>query len=342
MPFLMLLDVKVYDVTEGKILNRKLCPFKGGKSGYKKWRSARKYLDTNKEAHVIVERFGSKSKEIRRQLSMSDGYWIRHKYDENKVFRKITPYLNDFSEVRLLEDRSAYRSQSSPEATLGGGMPKYWVREDIGNRQVIAIRKLGFDDRVAAEILAIKLARKIGLNTMDGYIKYNGQAVLADSYDIRRHFGAKEISLINLTTPDTSLITLEQMGIEVEGSSVDKMVEAYRKAGANGNIKRKVLSTIIFDAIIGNPDRISNNSNWAVIQNNHTGRREVSPLYDFNTADIKSENNRLDLIVSSIKREGHSNIAKKLLLKFSDEVAEIKVNSWIKNMKFMIEEFSKK
>jgi hypothetical protein len=302
-------DIQVYNITDNLIINPLLCPFKTDgdiKYNYEKWRSNRVYLKSNRVAEQIVKQTGgSKVRESKRRLSLSDSFWVKYPIDKHIKFENITPYFNDFSSQLLYGGKSS----STPELVLSGSQPKQWIRN--ASLSITYMRKAEFPEQVHVEMLAVKLARAADIPVMNAFVETNeGKRIYADDYSVITNAGT--INLVNMTNPCFSLIQFDQMNIGVNGLNPANIIEAYKRAGVKYDVRNEVLRRIIFDGIVGNIDREYNNSNWAVFMCNESGERHISPMYDFNWTNISGESQVAEKIAVHVKKNG-----------FSKEAAEI-------------------
>lgn len=289
MAILMLCDTPVYDIANDTVLNKHLCPFihaKDTRSAYEIWYSHRAYLKTNRTAERVVSQLGGENTfEAKRRLSLSDSFWIKYEYDKETKFDEITPYNNPFS---LLEVKPGIaRSSAVPELVLGGSQPKQWGRSQEGTTYMTKAEQSG---QIHAEMLAVQLALKSGLKTMNAFVQTEKGKLYAKDY--RKSFDYSNlglINIINITNTKRSMIQFDQLGIGVNGYDINNVVAAYIKAGVTEDIENITLTQILFDCVIGNIDRKNNNSNWAVFMDHDNGKRRPSWLYDFNWANLTTE-----------------------------------------------------
>jgi len=339
MAILMLCDTPVYDTTTDTVLNRSLCPFicfTDTKKAYEQWRVNRSYLRSNRIAEQIVDNAGgSETREAKRRLSLSDGYWIKYSYDRDTLFEAITPYTNVFS------DENNKRSSSVPELTLGGSQPKNWKRGPDG---LTYIEKFEDTDQVNAEMLAIKLARLCCIPVMNAFVETDGGRIYADEYTSEytpEVIGNGVINLVNMTDVRYSLLPFDQVGITVRGTDPDSVAAAYAKAGAESDLMVVALLQVVFDGIVGNVDRETNNSNWAVFMDNKTGVRSQSWLYDFNWANLWVENVfGIKTVASHIKRAGLEKLAIRQAEHIGSKCTELGLIVWESNAQRLIAELS--
>jgi hypothetical protein len=298
MTVLMLLDTPVYDITNHIVLNEIFCPFKVSptpKKDYQRWRSNRVYLKTNRMAEqVVTQAGGASTREAKRRLSLSDSYWIRYSYDKDTTFKSITPYLNTFSEARTAQGPM---SSSVPELVVGGSQPKVWA---LGTDGITYMRKILFPEQAQAEMMAVKLLRKCGINVMNAFVQTNEGRVYADNYELSDktlHNGL--INLVNMTSVGRSLIQFDQIGISVDGYDPASVANGYMAAGVKGDAAKIAITQVISDTITGNIDRRHNTSNWAIFLDNNTGERTPSWMYDFNWSRLNAENTEMTNIVAA-------------------------------------------
>ena len=328
---LMCRNTQIYNITDDAVINPALCPFNtqmssDTKKSYEKWRSNRVYLKSNRVAEQIVKQAGGiNTRESKRRLSLSDSFWVKYEVDNGINFEDITPYLNDFS---MLISRGG-KSSSTPELVLGGSQPKQWLRNGI-----TYMRKAEFPEQVHREMLAVKLARKAGIPVMDAFIEVEKNRIYADDY--RESLNAGTINLVNMTDMNYSLIQFDQLNIGVNGLNPNNVIEAYKRACVDEVLKSDVLKQIILDGVVGNIDRENNNSNWAVFMCNETGKRSISPMYDFNWANLDGESQIIGKIASNIKNNDLSEEAVVIAKNLSNCCSELGLSQWESNAKELL------
>ena len=339
MAILMLCDTPVYDIAKDSVLNECLCPFskaESTKSAYNIWRRHRAYIRTNRTAELIVSRLGGKGTlEAKRRLSLSDSYWVKYKYDKDTGFNTITPYSNSFS---LLDVKpGAAKSSSIPELVLGGSQPKQWGRSQDGTTYM---SKAEQPMHVHAEMLAVKLALKSGLKSMNTFVRTDKGKLYAKDYPKSFDYSNLGIiNIVNMTNPTRSMIQFDQLGIGVNGLDVSNVIDAYTKAGVTEDIKGIALTQVMFDCVVGNIDRKTNNSNWAIFMDNNNGRRMPSWLYDFNWANLTTEATEMIIeVAQGIKRIGLEENAEKLLSPIICACSQLELDLWYSNARRLLEE----
>lgn len=268
---------------------------------------------------------GSRTKEARRRLSLSDSYWV--KYDNDNVdFEAITPYLNPFSE--LLMQHGHRRSNSIPEIVLGGSQPKKWVRD---KDKSLYIEKILLPEQVEVEMRAVRLARLCNVKVMNAFVKTSKGRVYADNFTkLKEQIGV--INLVNISNLNRSLIQFDYLGIGVNGYDIKNVVEAYKRAGVERDVGQITLTQIVFDTVVGNIDRKSNNSNWAVFLDHGTGERIPSSMYDFNWASTKySDEKMIKEVAVGIKSARMEEEAKILTETIGENSRALKFTQWAEN-----------
>jgi len=340
MAVLMLRDAPVYDIAKDIVLNAQLSPFTplqhDTKKTYETWRKNRAYLKSNRMAErVIAQAGGYDTKEARRRLSLSDGYWVKYKHDNDTLFGSITPYINPFSV--LYTQRGTARSSSVPEAVIGGSQPKQWKR---GSDGVVFMQKTETPQQVHAEMLAVKLAQKCAIPVMDAFVEAEAETendgrIYANQYTKQLPYGV--INLVNMTSTAHSLIPLDQLGIWVNGYNPASVAEGYAKAGVTGDPLPAAILQVVFDGIIGNIDRETNNSNWAVFMDNCTGARTASAMYDFNWANLRSINEiNISTIAGFIKKANVNEIAIAHAVGIGKNCDDLGLEVWATNAKLFV------
>lgn len=340
MAILMLCDKPVYNIAKGEVLDSVFCPFAATldvKKAYKCWQSNRVYLKTNRTAERVMKQAGGMdTREAKRRLSLSDGYWVKYGYDADTSFVSITPYLNPFSEARIFNSSS--NSSSVPELVLGGSQPKLWGR---GSDGITYLRKSETPEQIQAEMLAVKLARKCGIKTMNAFVQTQKGKVYADNYSSfqdTKNIGV--INLVNMTNINRSMLQFDQLGAWVNGHDPISVAAGYAKAGVTADVIATALLQVVFDAIVGNLDRKDNMSNWAIFMDNETGVREPSWMYDFNWAALDGQNPELIYTVAAnIKKAGAqiTNIALEQALHIRDVCGELNLFDWRINSQLLLD-----
>lgn len=336
----MLKDTPVYDIAKDEVLNENLLPFVKNadpRSAYTVWRKHRAYLKTNRTAERIVAQTGGEStREAKRRLSLSDCYWIKYGYDKDIRFSDITPYHNPFSLMDI--QQGTVRSDAVPELVLGGSQPKQWGRGQDG---ITYMSKAEQSGQIHAEMLAVKLAQASGLKTMNAFVRTEKGKLYAKAYPVDFDYSSIGIiNIINITNINRSMIQLDQLGIGVNGYNIASIVEAYYRAGVEEEVESIALTQILFDAVIGNIDRKSNNSNWAIFLNHETGKRTPGWLYDFNWANLSTEALEMTAhVVSYVRLAKLEQVAVQLLLPIESACLELNLNLWHSNTRKLIDAF---
>ncbi|MCL2086688.1 MAG: hypothetical protein FWH05_03740 [Oscillospiraceae bacterium] len=337
MAILMCRDIPVYDIKKDEVLSEVLCPFTdvlNSAKAYKTWRTNRAYLKTNRIAEQTVKQAGGfHTREAKRRLSLSDSFWIKHDYDSEIKFDDITPYLNPFSEAYIV--KKEHSSSSVPELVLGGSQPKKWgVLSEPHYGVTTFMSKIEYPEQVHAEMLAVKLAKACNIPAMNAFVEINERKVFAKEYHLFTP-SCGVINLINMTSTERTLIQFDQLGIGVSGYNPTNIIEAYKKAGVSGDVTKTAIAQIIFDGVIGNIDRKTNNSNWAIFSDTQTGKRTPSHLYDFNWANLENANTiPIKEIVSNIKKSDVLQIkseALSILKIIADKTKELGLELWREN-----------
>ena len=339
MAVLMLCNTPVYDITNDVILSKIFCPFPEtslNRNAYKRWRANRVYLRSNRIAERIIQQAGGiGTREAKRRMSLSDGYWVRYSYDEKTSFESITPYLNSFSEARVV--RGSVHSSSVPELVVGGSQPKLWAR---GSDGITYLRKSELPEQIKAELLAVKLIRKCGVGVMNAFIQTNEGKVYADNYSASQDLESiGVINLVNMTSVNRSLIHFDQMGINVNGYSPVSVTAGYKQAGVTEDVIAEAITQVVVDAVVGNTDRKTNNSNWAIFMDNRTGKHEPSKMYDFNWAVYAEAPEQITEVSGNIKKAGIEIIktASEQAARIHDACKELGLTPWQENAQLLYE-----
>ena len=304
MALLMLRNTPIYDIAKGTILNKVFCPFptdvKDPRKAYETWRDRRAYLKTNRAAEQVIQQLGGfHTRQAKRRLSLTDGYWIKYSYDDDTTFESITPYLNYFYEAQAV--RGTVPS-SVPELVIGGSQPKVWAR---GKDDTTFMRKVLLPEQVQAEMLAVKLIRKCSAKVMNAFVITDKGRLYAEDFSAMPNSQIGLINIVNMTNTERSMIPFDQIGIGVNGYDPVNVADCYTRAGVDESAKDIALVQVLFDAVTGNVDRRHNNSNWAVFMDNNTGKRTPSWSYDFNWSILAAEMHEIvDAVASCIVKAG--------------------------------------
>jgi len=334
---LMLRELPVYDISNDVVINNQFCPFNDfsdSKKAYKKWRDNRVYLKTNRMSERLVNELGgSRTREASRRLSLSDCYWIRHKYDDVTSFESITPYLNRFSEAYSV--RGNVPSPSVPELVLGGAQPKVWA---CGSDNVTYMRKSEIPEQIHTEMLAVKLAHECKIPCMNAFVITEKGRLYANKYTINHDFqNLGIINLVNFTNIERSMIQFDQLNIGVNGFDPASVAEGYKRAGVQINQLSAAIIRVVFDCIVGNIDRETNTSNWAIFINNTTGERTPSHLYDFNWARLTENEKMIKKATSYIKSINTEAVKESVDLtsKIKQSCKNLGLAEWESNAKYL-------
>jgi len=322
----MLRDIPVYNITTDIALAPNLCPFVEAldtKKAFETWKKYRAYLKTNRTAERVVAQLGGENtREANRRLSLSDCYWIKYPCDSDVKFEDITPYSNSFS----------YEPghQSVPELVLGGSQPKQWGRGQDG---ITYTSKAEQSWQIHTEILAVKLAHASGLKAMNAFVRTESGKLYAKNYSTSFDYNALGvINIVNITNMDRSMIQLDQLGLTPNGYNPLSVNQAYMDAGVKDDVLKIALTQILFDTVIGNIDRKSNSSNWAVFMDNASGRRTPSWLYDFNWGNlITTPTGMIEEVSTYILGAKLGDIAQTLLAPISKACDMLGLELWSEN-----------
>ena len=337
MAILMMKDKPVYDIAKNTVLDEMLCPFvdrKNTKRAYALWRKHRFYLKTNRTAErVIAQAGGEHTKEAKRRLSLSDCYWVQYPYDKDVKFIDITPYKNPFSLIQV--HRGGVASSAVPELVLGGSQPKQW---GLGQDGVTYMSKAEQGLQIHGEMLAVKLAHASGLKSMNTFVRTEKGKLYAKNYPLSFNYHSMGIiNLVNMTSLNRSLIQFDQLGIAPNGYDPTSVAEAYRTAGVQADVTKIALTQVMFDAVVGNMDRKSNNSNWGIFLDNTTGVRTPSWLYDFNWANITTATPQMiEEVAMHIKNAGLADTAKVLLVPIINACEDLSLTLWKQNAEALL------
>jgi hypothetical protein len=274
---LMCKNIPIYDIQANIILNSKLVPrqFKDRKD-FNDWKKARLFIISNSASRSLVQAIPGSWIERKRQLSLSDCYWIKLDWD-NVKFEQITPYLNEFTTLRVL-----IKDSSLPAETLGGSFLKEWIIWGNGER---VMRKAALRGFAEVEVVCYQLSQLLNLPC--------NEIIQEDE---------SNVIVKNITDLDWMLITYLQMGIKVNGYSPKAVASIY----ANKENEILALKQILFDAVVGNGDRKTNMGNLAVLKHSSTGEIKFPPMFDFNLAHLEQKNYYLSDVITNIKNDDYT------------------------------------
>lgn len=241
----------------------------------------------------------------KRQLSLSDCYWIKHDVDKTK-FDEITPYKNTFISFRTM-----VRNSSVPAQTLTGTFTKEWVILTDGSR---VMRKLEFEEHIESEYASIALANDLQI-PCNKAVKENQNTIL----------------IYNISNLNWMLITYQQMGMKVNGYSPKGVASIFFDESS----EQGALIQILFDAIVSNNDRHNNMGNLAVMKNTDTGECKFPPMFDFNLAHHMQEN----LYLGEVSRNVHSAGLSAAAIQILKDWGKIPNLYWEKNRLNLIHRF---
>jgi len=143
-----------------------------------------------------------------------------------------------------------------------------------------------------------------------------------------------------MTSVDRSLISFDQLGVGVHGCDPIAVANAYAKAGVAGDTLRVAVAQILFDAVVGNRDRLTNNSNWAVFMDNVTGVRRLSWSYDFNWSNLLTKD--IDLmkqVKECVKRNHLETLSCNFLKPIINVCSKLDIDIWKENAQDLLVHF---
>jgi len=307
MAYLMCMDTPVYSTRAKQILAPHLMPCPD--EFYIQWRDSRRFIrGVNRLPEEDEKHLGADSVTARRRLSLSDSYWIKYNKDPVRNFAEITPYTNDF-----FENGVCLSTKSAPSLTVGGSVNKNWRRLPDGTT---ALYKVMRSDWVHAEVAAVALAQKLKLPV-------NHITHLSDT----------ELLVHNFTKQGTMLMHLQPWDLEVKtrakvstnfGYTFSEVDVVYKRLGISGDFH---IVTILFDAVVGNYDRVRNLSNGGYIKSGIDGKNMHCPLYDFNLAHPNQKHMYIHIVRAQIT-EKH----KALLRRWYPAVEAHGIPFWVENI----------
>ena len=302
----MCMNTPVYSTNTKQVLRTDLMPCP--KEHFSDWRDSRLFLRGINRIPEEDERIlGADSLTVKRRLSLSDSYWFKYSEDKVDSFDQVTPYLNEFTEYGIcLSDKS------SPSITVTGTVSKMWKRLE-GNT---ALYKVMMPAWVKAETAAVGLAMKLNLPV-------NNVTILSNA----------ELLIHNFTEPGKMLMRLQPWDLGIRstddisssfGYDILAVDKAYRDLGIENDFH---ITTLLFDVIVTNYDRLTNLSNWGYFKDGKTGKNTSAPLYDFNLAHPDQKNQYLHIIKPQL-------IAKhKILLRsWRNTIASYGYPAWTENV----------
>jgi len=345
MKILMFRDISVYDIENDLILDAPYAPFldlNNSKAGFETWNKSRAYLKANRTAERNVQKAGGENTvEAKRRLSLSDCYWIKYNNDADVSFYNITPYRNDFSVLTMSSGHG--NSSSVPDLVLGGSQPKQWERDG----DAIYMSKAEQSEQIHAEMCAVKLGLHCHIPIMDAFVKTSLGNLYAKDYPLDFDYSRLGlIHVVNMTNEKESLVQFDHFGVGVDGFDFFSIRDTYIRLGVDQSpgLTNECLRQILFDAVVGNTDRQHNNSNWAVMIGVPGAYRRVSPLYDFNWANLTSVNTEMmDEVVFKLLRgldKAVLSSAKIVLNMLKDGCEELGFTLWKNNAAFMLDKIS--
>ena len=310
MAFLMCMDTPVYSTITKDVLASHLMPCPP--EHYVKWRNSRSFLrGINRMPEEDERQLGTDSITVKRRLSLSDSYWIKHNRDDVRCFSDINPYTNDFYEYGVCES-----DKSSPSLTLTGSVNKVWKR--VNGETVLY--KVMRPEWVKAEVAAVSLAEKL-------QIPVNKVTKISDT----------ELFVHNFTQPGTMLMRIQPWDLNIASASkvpsdfgytFAALDAVYKNLGVKGDFH---IITALFDAVVSNYDRATNLPNWGYFKSGTDGTNTHCPLYDFNLAHPEQQNMYLHIIKPQVTQDH-----KTLLKQWRQAVETHGYRMWLDNIDAML------
>lgn len=197
-------------------------------------------------------------------LSLMDIYWVRESY-ERIAYADINLYENHlakaFIDVSLRGKQLTIQNSHliADDLSTGGCYPKAWIRKEDG----FWLMKDGSRMLVENELLASKISRCFRVDQV--YYEegdYDGQKVSVSKL---------------ITTPEQSIVSMEQFEIYAVNQDMDKLEYVLELDGYSYYMMN------ILDYLVGNTDR--HWGNWGLLIDNRTNRPlRLHALMDFNQA----------------------------------------------------------
>lgn len=191
-----------------------------------------------------------------RCLSLQDQYWVKY-VGETVSWEDVSLFSNSLSDILTdvcLSGKNMSLSDASPvihNLTIDGTIPKVWRRYGKG----LFLLKAGTEDTIAKEVVASRVLRFIGFNTVE--------------YDITAYNNVSVTICKSFTDENIGFVTAEAYGFNNDLKAlVDRFPEAFY---------RLVLS----EYLIGNSDLHARNWGFLTKDGRVFG---MAPLFDFDHA----------------------------------------------------------
>jgi len=312
MAYLMCMDTPVYDSSTKQILAKHLMPCPVEK--YEEWRNSRMFLrGINRAPELDEQALGAFSRTVRRRLSLSDSYWIKYNADPVGSFSEVSPYVNEFFEYGV-----CVSTKSAPSLTVTGSINKNWKRLPNGETVLYKVMRQAW---VMWELRAVALAQKLNLPV-------NKVTAISETELYVHNFTEPGKMLMRLQPWDLSAVDVKRNGdFGYTFTSVDKV---YKNLGIEGNSH---IVTVLFDAVVGNHDRIKNLTNWGYFKSGVSGKNTACPMFDFNLAHADQKNMFLHIVKKQITEEHNA-----LLRQWKPVVASHGEPFWLENVNDLLNE----
>lgn len=205
--------------------------------------------------------------------SLHDNYWLKQ-YSERKVWDEVSLYKNDISSSiakAAFGNGAVYTTtdnQSSPEYTTNGSLAKCWLATKQG---CFILRKAnGRYNEAYNEYYCSQILNQMGINHVDYTLsKHKGQVV-----SICKNFNTESIGFVPFSHFWNYSLDFES-------------ILSYISSNFTSNILSDFKRMILFDCIVCNEDRHSNNFGFLV---NNTTNEIIgfAPIFDNGVSLIDS------------------------------------------------------
>jgi len=243
---LMCKDTPVYNISTGRILNKKLLPgaILKGTLNFDKWMQTRYSAGSNATARRLMLRaFGTDNHgnilKATRALSLSDCYWLKEK-DESVLFNEVTPYIH-----KEWDGTDKFSGGSIATLFANGAATKRWI-----------------DSKT--------LLKENSFNEFDAYKLCT--ELVPEEYAAKANLSDKGLYLTNFTSPDFFLESFEQSGYIGELDDARTVaVELF---------KERAVALFVIDFLVESDDRHWGNIGF--IRDVNSGEYvSMAPYFDF-------------------------------------------------------------
>lgn len=218
--------------------------------------------------------------------SLHDNYWLRE-YKENKSWNKTNLYRNPIHDTIAkvaFGNGATYTvsgKQTSPEYTTNGSLAKCWL---VTKRRSFVLRKAnGHYNEAYNEYYCSQILHQMGLKHVE--------------YTLSKHKGQIVILCDNFNTEDIGFVPFSHFW----KYSLDfESILSYISSTFNHSIVSDFKKMILFDCVVCNEDRHSNNFGF-LINNNTNEVISLAPIFDNGVSLIDS----CDMSYSAFKVTQH-------------------------------------